>query len=110
MTAVRGSVTNLEMIIFVREEHLTYCPSLTRSWLMQMWASHAKESAQPKFCEFLKAVMTRLNPLLADPQLSVWYLRVTKLVLVMMNPLLPTLRGSESHEMWACRDFEIKQN
>ena len=84
--------------------------SLTRSWLMQMWASQAKESAHPKFCEFLKAVMTRLNPLFADPQLSVWYLRVTKLVLVMMNPLLPTLRGSESHEMWACRDFEIKQN
>ena len=43
--------------------------------------------------------------MLTDPQLSVWYLRVTKLVRVMMNPLLPTLSGSESHEMWAYKDF-----
>ena len=77
----------------------SHAAQLTRSLLMQMWASQAKESAQPNVCEFLKAVMTRLNPLLEDPQLSVWYLRVTKLVRVMMNPLLPTLSGSESHEM-----------
>ena len=51
--------------------------------------------------------MTRLNPLLTDPQLSVWYLRVTKLVRVMMNPLLPTLSGSESHEMWACSERSL---
>ena len=70
---------------------------------MQMWESHWKESAQPKVWEFLKAEMTRVKPLFSVPQLSVWYLSVTKLVLVMMNPLLPTELGWESQEMWACK-------
>ena len=41
----------------------------------------------------------RVKPLFSVPQLSVWYLSVTKLVLVMMNPLLPTELGWESQEM-----------
>ena len=45
--------------------------------------------------------MMRVKPLVLVPQLSVWYLSVTKLVLVMMNPLLPTDLGSESQLMWA---------
>jgi hypothetical protein len=44
-------------------------------------------------CLTLKAVMTRLKPTLPVPQLSVLYLRVTKLVLVMMKPFEPTLLG-----------------
>ena len=96
MTAVSHAVTNLRR----KASSSRMCSSLlTRSGLMQMWASHWKAPVHPKVWEFLKAVMTRLNPLLEDPQLSVWYLRVTKLVRVMMNPLLPTLSGSESHEM-----------
>ena len=76
---------------------------LTKSGLMQMCESHWKASEQPNVCAFLKAVMMRVNPLLLVPQLSVWYLRVTKLVLVMMNPLLPTELRSLSQEMCACK-------
>ena len=68
---------------------------------MQIKESQENPSAQPNVCEFLKAVMTRVNPLRCVPQLSVWYLRVTKLDLVMMNPLEPTEEGLESQEMWA---------
>ena len=59
------------------------------------------EERMKMFREFLKAVMMRVKPLVLVPQLSVWYLSVTKLVLVMMNPLLPTDLGSESQLMWA---------
>ena len=80
-------------------------PSQTNSGLMQMLESHWKASEQPNVCKFLKAVMMRVKPLFSVPQLSVWYLSVTKLVRVMMNPLLPTELGWESQEMWACKQF-----
>ena len=66
---------------------------------MQMLDPHWKPELQPRLWEFLKAVMMRVKPLVLVPQLSVWYLRVTKLVLVMMKPLLPTDPGSESQVM-----------
>ena len=77
-----------------------------------MCESHWKASEQPNVCAFLKAVMMRVNPLLLVPQLSVWYLRVTKFVLVMMNPLLPTELRSLSQEMCACWiifDFNLEK-
>ena len=82
----------------------------TRSELMHMKESHSKASVQPNVCKFLKAVITRVNPLFSVPQLSVWYLRIPQLVLVMMNSLEPTELGSESHDMWAWnRKLEIFQ-
>ena len=66
---------------------------------MQIIESQEKPVAQPSVWEFLKAVITRVNPFFSDPQLSVWYLRVTKFVLVMMNPFEPTDFGSDSQEM-----------
>ncbi len=45
--------------------------------------------------------MTRVKPTFSVPQLSVLYFKVTKLVLVIINPFEPTLFATESHVMCA---------
>ena len=66
---------------------------------MQIKESQGKPTAQPNVCKFLKAVITRVNPWFWVPQLSVWYLRVTTLDRVMMNPLEPMEEDFESQVM-----------
>ena len=66
---------------------------------------------QPYSSASLKAVITISNPFSPVPHESVWYLSVTKLVIVKIIPLFPTEAGVSEQDIFAYnKNYEVDSN